>query len=67
MGNPKFILETIKFNLRLRVQISGKTAQYYLLVSRDVVAVALMKLRPIMLTFGAYITNQSTFRQVGQQ
>ena len=41
--------------------------QYNLLASRDVVAVAILKHNPIMLPFGAYIINQSTFGGVRQQ
>ena len=47
--------------------MSGKTTQNYLLVSRDVVVVAILKLSLIMLPFRAYITNQSTFVGVRQQ
>ena len=43
-----------------------KSSILYLLVSCDVVAVAILKLRPTMLPFGAYITNQSTFGGVSQ-
>ena len=41
--------------------------QLYLLASRDLVAYAILKLKPIMFTFRAYITNQSTFRAVRQK
>ena len=46
--------------------MSGKMAQNYLLVSRDVVVVAILKLNLIMLPFGSYITNQSTIVGVKQ-
>ena len=41
-------------------------AQNDLLVSRDVVVVAILKLSLIMFPFGAYITNQSSFEAVRQ-
>ena len=47
--------------------MSSKKAQNDLLVSRDAVVVAILKLSLIMLPFGAYITNQSTLVEVRQQ
>ena len=44
--------------LWIRTWISGKT---------DIVAVAIVKLKPIMFPFGAYATNRNWFRGIRQQ
>ena len=42
-------------------------ARYYLLASRDIVDVAILKLSIIILPFGSYVSNQSSREGVRQQ
>ena len=55
-----------KLQLLLMMKIDNIKAKKYLLASRVVLLVAILKLIPITIMYGAYMTNQSTYGAVRQ-
>ena len=55
-----------KLQLILMMKINDIKAKNYQLASRVVLLVAIMKLIPITIMYGAYMTNQSTYGAVRQ-
>ena len=55
-----------KLQLLLMMKINDIKAKNYLLASRVVLLVAILKLRPIAFMYEAYMTNQSTYGAVRQ-